>query len=180
VETWILDAAALKDDAVHACLALAKARSITAPCQANRAVIFDSCWESTIRGQQRAMFRWCKRARLAGAYRRPPTMHRSLILSVALASGLALAAPVALAAAKAGYTGQNLSPGAKVTMAQAEAIALKAHPGKIADKELEKEAGGSGLRYSFDVVAGGRTYEVGVDARDGKVLENVAEGAHPD
>ena len=47
-------------------------------------------------------------------------------------------------------------------------------------KELEKEAGGSGLRYSFDVAAAGATYEVGVDAKSGKVLENKREGAHPD
>lgn len=35
-------------------------------------------------------------------------------------------------------------------------------------KELEKEAGCSGLRYSFDIVAGGKTYEVGIDAAEGK------------
>jgi uncharacterized membrane protein YkoI len=50
----------------------------------------------------------------------------------------------------------------------------------VTDKELEKEPGGSGLRYSFDIVAGGKTYEVGVDAADGKVLENAAEGKNPD
>jgi uncharacterized membrane protein YkoI len=65
-------------------------------------------------------------------------------------------------------------------MAQAETIALKARPGRITDKELEKEGGGSGLRYSFDVKASGVTYEVGVDARTGKVLENAKEGPHPD
>ena len=106
-------------------------------------------------------------------------MYRNLILPIALASSLALAASGALAA-KAGYTGQNLSPQAKVKMAEAQAIALKARPGKITDKELEKEAGGSGLRYSFDIAAGGVTYEVGVDAKDGKVLENAKEGVHPD
>lgn len=65
-------------------------------------------------------------------------------------------------------------------MAQAEAIALKARPGTITDKELEKERGGSGLRYSFDVKAARVTYEVGVDALTGKVLENDKEGLHPD
>ena len=106
-------------------------------------------------------------------------MRRTLAFPLVMASSLVLAAP-ALAAAKAGYSGQELSAHAKVTMAQATGIALKARPGRITDKELEKEAGGSGLRYSFDVVAAGKTYEVGVDARDGKVLENAAEGAHPD
>jgi uncharacterized membrane protein YkoI len=78
------------------------------------------------------------------------------------------------------YTGQELAPQAKITIDQARAIALKARPGNITDQELEKEGGGSGLRYSFDVKRGNKTYEVGVDAQTGKVLENKAEGPHPD
>jgi uncharacterized membrane protein YkoI len=78
------------------------------------------------------------------------------------------------------YSGDELSKTAKVTMEQATDIALKARPGKITDKELEKEKGGSGLRYSFDVRSKGVTYEVGVDAQTGAVLENGREGAHPD
>jgi len=69
---------------------------------------------------------------------------------------------------------------AKLSIDQAQAIALKARPGKITDKELEKEKGGSGLRYSFDVKAHGTVYEVGVDAMTGSVLENKKEGSHPD
>jgi uncharacterized membrane protein YkoI len=45
---------------------------------------------------------------------------------------------------------------------------------------LEREHGGSGLRYSFDVKRSGVTQEVGVDALTGRVLENKAEGSHPD
>ncbi|MDE2422421.1 MAG: PepSY domain-containing protein [Gammaproteobacteria bacterium] len=78
------------------------------------------------------------------------------------------------------YTGSSLEKNAKVTMAQARMIALKAHPGKITDAELEKENGGSGLRYSFDILTGKTTHEVGVDAQTGNVLENKAEGSHPD
>lgn len=78
------------------------------------------------------------------------------------------------------FTGQELAKGAKVTMEQASAIALKARPGQITDRELEREAGGSGLRYSFDVKSRGVTYEVGVDAVTGKVLENGKEGLNPD
>ena len=78
------------------------------------------------------------------------------------------------------YTGEALAKHAKVTMTEARAIALKAHPGKITDEELEKEAGGSGLRYSFDIRKGKVTQEVGVDAQTGAVLENKAEGANPD
>lgn len=78
------------------------------------------------------------------------------------------------------YTGQELALGAKVSIEQARAIALKAAPGKITDQELEKEPGGSGLRYSFDVKRGTKTYEVGIDAQTGAVLENKVEGPHPD
>jgi uncharacterized membrane protein YkoI len=78
------------------------------------------------------------------------------------------------------YSGENLATQAKVTMAQATAIAEHARPGKVTDRELEREGGGSGLRYSFDVQANGRTYEVGVDAVSGKVLENGPEGKSPD
>jgi uncharacterized membrane protein YkoI len=88
-------------------------------------------------------------------------------------------APVVVNSASA-YTGEGLAKTAKVTMEQATGIAMKVRPGKITDKELEKEKGGSGLRYSFDVKSKGVTYEVGVDAQTGNVLENAREGAHPD
>lgn len=78
------------------------------------------------------------------------------------------------------WTGQKLEKTAKIKLADATAIALKAHPGKITDKELEKEKGGSGLRYSFDIKDGKKTFEVGVDANTGAVLENAAEGKNPD
>ncbi|MDR3390853.1 MAG: PepSY domain-containing protein [Sulfuriferula sp.] len=78
------------------------------------------------------------------------------------------------------YTGEALAKHAKVTMTEARAIALKAHPGKITDEELEKESGGSGLRYSFDIRDGKVTHEVGVDAQTGAVLENKEEGPNPD
>lgn len=78
------------------------------------------------------------------------------------------------------YTGQELAKEAKVSIEQARAIALKAHPGKITDEELEREKGGSGLRYSFDIRGGKVTQEVGVDAKTGKLLENAPEGPNPD
>lgn len=78
------------------------------------------------------------------------------------------------------YTGEELAKDANVSIAQARAIALKAHPGNITDEELEREAGGTGLRYSFDIKGGGATQEVGVDARTGRVLENAKEGKNPD
>ncbi len=78
------------------------------------------------------------------------------------------------------YKGENLAPHAKIDISHARAIALKAHPGAIADEELEREAGGTGLRYSFDIRSGRSVQEVGVDAKTGRVLENAAEGKNPD
>ncbi|EKM98101.1 MULTISPECIES: PepSY domain-containing protein [unclassified Acidocella] len=92
----------------------------------------------------------------------------------------ALAILAGLAAPALAYTGENLSGGAKISLEAARNIALKAQPGKIADEELEKEAGGSGLRYSFDIKSGAKTNEVGVDAVTGAVLENSVEGANAD
>jgi len=97
-----------------------------------------------------------------------------------LIAGLGLALAAASAEEAGAYTGQNLAVQAKVTLAHARTIALKARPGKIADQELEREKGGSGLRYSFDVKTRQGVWEVGVDARTGAVLENSKEGAHPD
>lgn len=78
------------------------------------------------------------------------------------------------------FTGQKYASDAKITLEQARAIALKAHPGKITDQELEKEKGGSGLRYSFDIRKDRVTQEVGVDAKSGALLENDPEGPNPD
>jgi uncharacterized membrane protein YkoI len=92
---------------------------------------------------------------------------------------LAIVTP-GLASGAFAYTGEKLAQKAKVSMEHATDIALKARSGKITDKELEREKGGSGLRYSFDVLSKGITYEVGVDAQTEAVLENTRDGAHPD
>jgi hypothetical protein len=78
------------------------------------------------------------------------------------------------------YTGDEYEHLAKISMAQATQIALKTQPGTITDSELEKESGGSGLRYSFDIKDGNVTHEVGIDAQTGKILENSVEGINPD
>jgi uncharacterized membrane protein YkoI len=77
-------------------------------------------------------------------------------------------------------TGDKYLPLAKISLDQARTIALKACPGAITDQELEKEKGGSGLRYSFDIKTAAGVREVGVDAVTGIVLENSREGPHPD
>lgn len=91
-----------------------------------------------------------------------------------------LAATGASAAVPKHFAGAELLPMAKITLAQARVTAVRAHPGVITDQELEKERGGTGLRYSFDIKNNGKTFEVGVDARTGKVLENDAEGPDAD
>jgi len=90
-------------------------------------------------------------------------------LTVILSSGAAIA-----------LTGAKYAHVAKFTLDQARSTALRQRPGKIMDQELEREHGGSGLRYSFDIMSHGRAFEVGVDAKTGKVLEDKAEGPHPD
>jgi uncharacterized membrane protein YkoI len=89
---------------------------------------------------------------------------------------------VLVAGATAGltYTGEELAKAAKVTLAEARGIALQTFPGKIKDEELEKEKGGSGLRYSFDIEKGRVIHEIGVDAKTGRVLENSVESAQAD
>jgi uncharacterized membrane protein YkoI len=78
------------------------------------------------------------------------------------------------------FTGGQYLPQAKMTPAQARQIALKAYPGKIISEELEKESGGSGLRYSFVISNQKVKHEVGVDAKTGAILENSIEGRTPD
>jgi uncharacterized membrane protein YkoI len=100
---------------------------------------------------------------------------------IALTAGASLlAASAAVSAAPEHFAGASLLPMAKITLAQARQTAVRAHPGVITDQELEKERGGTGLRYSFDIKSRGKTFEVGVDARTGKVLENDAEGPEAD
>ena len=99
---------------------------------------------------------------------------------VYLAAAIALGASGAFAATGNHFAGSNLLPLTKVSLAQARATALAVRPGQITDQELEKERGGTGLRYSFDITSQGKTFEVGVDGRTGKVLENKAEGRNPD
>lgn len=95
----------------------------------------------------------------------------------------AVVAVPALSIAASAFAADNTAAekaAARITMAQAEATAHHAFPGgKIVKKELEKERGGSGLRYSFDMKKGSHWKEVGVDAVTGKVLENTNERANP-
>lgn len=77
------------------------------------------------------------------------------------------------------YTGEQFARDANISLEQARAIAAKARLGRITDQELEKKVGGSGLRFSFNVENDGKTYEVGIDAKTGKILENKTERPNP-
>jgi len=88
---------------------------------------------------------------------------------------LSLAIAIALPLAANAYPGQNLEKTVKISAIRARAIALKARPGKIYDTELEKEPGGTGIRYTIGVLAKGGLCEVGIDANTGAVLENIVE-----
>lgn len=85
-----------------------------------------------------------------------------------------------LTPAAAETVGAQYAQKTKITMTAARDTALKARPGRITGQELEHENGGSGLRYSFDIVEHGTRYEVGVDAKTGAVLKNGKEEENPD
>jgi uncharacterized membrane protein YkoI len=97
-----------------------------------------------------------------------------------LVSAVICAVLVGAAGSATAYTGEEMAKDAKVTLTEARAIALKAFPGKITDEELEKEKGGSGMRYSFDIKNGKVKHEIGIDAATGEVLENSVEGPNAD
>jgi uncharacterized membrane protein YkoI len=65
------------------------------------------------------------------------------------------------------------APHARVTMAQARAIALHAAPGRVISAEYENEGG---WRYSFDIQQRGHVQEIGVDGQTGRIVENKSEG----
>lgn len=96
--------------------------------------------------------------------------------SMTFVAALSIATPLCAAT----LTGHQYLNETKVSLETARHIALKTYPGKIVSQELERERGGSGLRYSFDVRNGKTFHEVGVDARTGAVLENSVEGPHAD
>lgn len=77
-------------------------------------------------------------------------------------------------------TGGQYTKYASISLDTARKIARTAFPGNIDSEELERERGGSGLRYSFDIRKNGITHEVGVDAVTGKILENSLEGPDSD
>jgi hypothetical protein len=64
---------------------------------------------------------------------------------------------------------------AKITMEQAQKIALAKETGKIQSKEIEREKGR--LIYSFDIKTADGIHEVNIDAMTGEVVEDTVESA---
>jgi Peptidase propeptide and YPEB domain len=87
---------------------------------------------------------------------------------VGLTMCLVLATPAGLLAKD-----QRQKP--KLSMDQAQKIALEKEPGKIESRELEKEHGK--LIYSFDIRAADGIHEVTVDPTNGSIVEDKIETA---
>jgi uncharacterized membrane protein YkoI len=104
------------------------------------------------------------------------TISRTFMAIVACGT-IATGAATAVSSPARAFSGEELAAEAKIGLDEARAIALKAFAGTIEDEELEKEKGGSGLRYSFDIKNGSVVHEVGVDAKTGRILENIVERA---
>jgi uncharacterized membrane protein YkoI len=96
-----------------------------------------------------------------------------LIVSIIIAS-LSLVSSMADA-----FTGEKYVIHARIPIGKARSIALSSYPGKVIGEKLERKAGGSGWRYSFDIKNGRVIQAVGVDAKTAKVLVNSPEGQHP-
>lgn len=99
-------------------------------------------------------------------------MQFAMSLSFALAVALSTAAGGAFA-----FNGETLAKEAGIKTLETRAIALKAHPVTVADEELERGKGGSGLRYTFNIKRGTAVRKVGVDGKDGKVWESAPKAA---
>lgn len=93
---------------------------------------------------------------------------KKVVLTLIGASALSLGSGALYTA----YAGEHSAGQVGLTMQQARDQAMQVAPGKIRSAELEREHGGSGLRYSFDIQTAHGLREVGIDAHSGKLLEN--------
>ncbi len=94
-------------------------------------------------------------------------------LSIALSCGAAEAATPKASHHRAAPAAAH-APKARLTMAQARAIALRAAPGRVISAEYENEGGG--WRYSFDIKQPHNVQEIGIDGQSGRIVENKSEG----
>ena len=95
--------------------------------------------------------------------------------SMSMAILLALAALPAWGGGQSKASQATMSKEARLTMEQAQKIALAKEAGKIQEQELEREKGR--LIYSFDIKMADGIHEVNVDAMTGAVVEDTVESA---
>ena len=88
-------------------------------------------------------------------------------------------ATAALPTTASAYAAEHLASKAAISLAQARTTATQRVPGKIVSEELERESGGSGLRYTFDIEGATGVREVGVDAKTGRILEDGIDSEPP-
>lgn len=86
--------------------------------------------------------------------------------------GSLLAAATLISLSAQAYSGSQYEKDAKITLKQAQVLALKANPGTVVGQELEHKKLGSGLVYSFEIRAHHKTKEIGIDANTGAVLSS--------
>lgn len=94
---------------------------------------------------------------------------RALYIAVAT-----LLVALSLVAATVAF-GQEQTPTAAITEAQARAIALNAVPGTVVEVELEREGGRSLYEVEVQPRAGGRVVGVEIDAMTGVIVETEVE-----
>ena len=87
--------------------------------------------------------------------------------------GLAVAG-VALAVSSSAfaYKGQEMAKNAKISLNQAQAIAVNTRQGTIESQMLGHRKDAKGLDYSFVINSGGKMYDVAIDANTGDVAVN--------
>jgi Peptidase propeptide and YPEB domain len=78
-------------------------------------------------------------------------------------------------AVPAGLLAKDQPQKPKLSMDQAQKIAIEKEPGKIESSELEKEHGK--LIYSFDIRTANGLHEVNVDAMSGNLIDDRIETA---
>ena len=70
------------------------------------------------------------------------------------------------------YQGEEMAKDAKISLNQAEAIALFERRGELKSEKLEHRKDIGKLAYSFTVDSAGKMFDVAVDAMSGDVIVN--------
>ena len=79
---------------------------------------------------------------------------------------------LAFSASAFAYDGEEMAKDAKISLNQAEAIALFERRGTLKSEKLEHRRDVGKLAYTFTVDSAGKMYDVAVDAMSGDVIMN--------